>query len=128
MLARIGTKLLESGNILDEDLGLDENDLVMDLMNANDKLSKIMFLNRNFEDLRAQKEVSKRVKTQASETNTLAQESIGSKDIKLVALLSTIQRPKGSLRSQENESPIFTTIKEWSEELEKQLEGDNIDS
>ena len=128
MLARIGTKLLESGNILDEDLGLDENDLVMDLMNANDKLSKIMFLNRNFEDLRAQKEVSKRVKTQASETNTLAQESIGSKDIKLVALLSTIQRPKGRLRSQENESPIFTTIKEWSEELEKQLEGDNIDS
>ena len=90
MLARIGTKLLESGNILDEELGIDENDLVMDLMNANDKLSKALFLNRNFEDLRVQKEASKRVKTQASETNTLAQESTGSKEIKLVALLSTV--------------------------------------
>ena len=121
MLARIGTKLLESGNILDEELGIDENDLVMDLMNANDKLSKALFLNRNFEDLRVQKEASKRVKTQASETNTLAQESTGSKEIKLVALLSTVQRPKGSLGSQENEFMSFTSLLDWSKGIEERL-------
>lgn len=37
-LARIGTRLLEAGNILDSDLCMDDDDLIMELMNMNDQL------------------------------------------------------------------------------------------